>query len=80
MAVKTIEEIGSLDGYAHCKTCIFETEKDKPYTQLLEVGVKTDTDDGKQYVYVNCKRHRLNITRWEIKPVDDSCDCCNEEL
>lgn len=78
MVAKTIEEIGSLDGYAHCKTCLEETY-DKPYTQMLEVGVKIDTDDNKQYVYVNCKKHRLNITRWEIVPVNVSCDCCNKE-
>jgi len=78
MAVKTIEEIGSLDGYVHCKTCLEETY-DKPYTQIIEVGVKTDTDNDKQYVYVNCKKHRLNITRFEIVPVDCSCDSCENK-
>ena len=59
-----------LDGYVHCKKCIQETG-DEPYTQLLEVGVKDNTD-----LYVNCKTHELVITKFKIEPVNTECDCC----
>jgi len=59
-----------LDGYVHCGKCIQETGNE-PYTQLLEVGVKDNTD-----LYVNCKTHDMVIGTFVIQPIDTGCDCC----
>ena len=59
-----------LDVYIHCKSCVIESG-DNLYTQLLEVGVKDNTD-----LYVNCKKHDDVITMFKIEPVKTECDCC----
>ena len=72
----TLEELGALDGYVHCKTCIDETGgiDGSVYKQQLEVGVKNETE-----LFVNCTYHKLVIGRFIIQPVDTKCDCCDEQ-
>tara|TARA_S200000501_G_C20686810_1_gene683323 strand:+ start:715 stop:945 length:231 start_codon:yes stop_codon:yes gene_type:complete len=72
----TLKELGALDGYVHCATCIEETGgvNGSVYKQQLEVGMRNNTE-----LYVNCTYHKLVIGRFFIKPVNTECDCCDKQ-
>lgn len=70
----TLEELGALDGYIHCKACIDETGgvDGSAYRQQLEVGVRNHPNE----LYVNCTYHKLVVGKFAIRFSVPECDCC----